>query len=146
MRIVDILIISLLILSGIIWVLPKIYRALRGRIESVSAMELFTRLEAGEELVIIDVRENKDFNNFLGHIVHSINIPFLKLRERLEKSGSDLSGFFDVPVIIVEPSEGLKGAKAYKMLKAHGFKKVKLLDGGFAEWVKNKLPATRYEG
>ena len=146
MHTVDILIVILLAISGLIWLFAKVGRRLLGRVQRVSCQDILKRLEAGEEIIILDIREKKDFNNFLGHIVHSINMPFLELKEKLEKGGLDLSGFFSVSVVIVEQSDSLKGAKAYKMLKAHGFEKVEVLDGGFAKWIKMQLPVTRYEG
>lgn len=77
--------------------------------------------------------------------MHSINIPFRELKERLKVDGLDLSRFFEISVVIVEQSESLKGAMAYKMLKAQGFKRVEVLDGGFAKWLNLQLPVTRYE-
>lgn len=145
MRVIDILIITLVFLSGFIWFFLHIAKQKLKQVDKVSVEEIVKRLEGEEEIIIIDIREKKDFNNFLGHIVHSVNIPFRKLKERLKVDGLDLSRFFEISVVIVEQSESLKGVMAYKMLKAQGFKRVEVLDGGFAKWLNLQLPVTRYE-
>ena len=143
MHFVDILIIGLCSLLLIIWIASRLKTFLKSKVSWVSASLLAQRLNAGEELVLIDVREKEDFNNFLGHLVHSINIPFLSLRGRLEKESSKLLDLKDIPVVVIEHSESMKGLRSCKIFKNFGFCRVELLEGGISKWVKEGYPTTR---
>ena len=143
MQFVDILIVFLALVLAVIWGASKLKSVLKNQVSCVSPAILNERLQNKEELVLIDVREKKDFNNFLGHLVHSINIPFLSLRERLEKESSNLLDLKDIPIVVIEHYESMKGFKACKILKDFGFCRVELLDGGINKWVREGYPTTR---
>ena len=146
MSFVDVLIICLAMVLLLMWGIPKLLRSyIKSKETVINPLDLNAKLSKGEEIVLLDVRGKKDFNNFLGHIVQAINVPLDELAEMLEKENSDFNGLKDVPVIVIEQSDSLKGLRAAKLLKAEGFTSVLLLEGGLVAWIKSKLPTTKLE-
>ncbi|ACL69001.1 CoA-disulfide reductase [Halothermothrix orenii] len=72
--------------------------------------------------ILLDVREEVETQ--IGSINGSVNIPLNSLRERLDELDKDKD-------IIVYCAMGLRGYIGYRILKQHGFKKVKNLSGGY---------------
>ena len=146
MSFVDVLIICLAMVLLLMWGIPKLLRSyIRSKETVINPLDLNAKLSKGEEVVLLDIREKKYFNNFLGHIVQAINVPLDELAEMLAKENSDFNGLKDVPVIVIEQSDSLKGLRAAKLLKAKGFTNVLLLEGGLIAWIKSKLPTTKLE-
>jgi rhodanese-related sulfurtransferase len=79
------------------------------------------------QAVIVDVRENDDWNEH--HIHGAIHIPLSQLNERL----AELEPYKNRP-IITQCVAGLRSAQAQLKLKAAGFPKVYLLNGGIQAW------------
>ena len=94
-----------------------------------------TRLLNGDEAVLLDVRDKKDFDN--GHIVDSINIPYAKLGER----SSELEKYREKTVVVVDKLGQHAGA-AGKILKDKGFT-VTRLQGGISDWISQNLPVVK---
>ena len=98
---------------------------------STGPVELSHALDAGEDLVVIDVREAEDYEK--GHIPGSVNLP----RARWSSHEGLHEG---VPNVVVcytavchlAATAGLEFAKA-------GFP-VMEMDGGFEAWKENDLP------
>ncbi len=77
--------------------------------------------------VIVDVRENGDWNE---HQIHgAIHIPLSQLNERLP----ELEAYKNSPVI-TQCQAGMRSAQAQLILKAAGFSKVYLMNGGIQAW------------
>ncbi len=80
-----------------------------------------------DKAVIVDVRENDDWNE---HRIHgAIHIPLSQLNERLQ----ELEPYKNRPVI-TQCQAGLRSAQAQLILKAAGFSKVYLMNGGIQAW------------
>ncbi len=77
--------------------------------------------------VIVDVRENDDWNEH--HIHGAIQIPLSQLNARL----AELEPYKNRPVI-TQCQAGLRSAQAQLILKAAGFSKVYLMNGGIQAW------------
>ncbi|TRW92117.1 rhodanese-like domain-containing protein [Candidatus Methylobacter oryzae] len=92
----------------------------------VSVQEAAT-MRVKNQAVIIDVRENSDWNEH--HIHGAIRIPLSQLSERLP----ELEPYKTRP-IITQCVAGLRSAQAQLALKAAGFSKVFLLNGGIQAW------------
>ena len=75
------------------------------------------------DAVIIDVRENEEYNS--GHIVDAINIPV----ENISSVDYDKD-----TVIIVYCASGVRSANAAKSLIDAGYTNVYNLDGGLINW------------
>lgn len=80
-----------------------------------------------DKAVIVDVRENNDWNEH--HIHGAIHIPLSQLNERLP----ELELYKNLPVI-TQCQAGLRSAQAQLILKAAGFPKVYLMNGGIQAW------------
>jgi len=80
-----------------------------------------------DRAVIVDVREKDDWNEH--HIHGAIRIPLSQLNDRL----SELEPYKNRP-LITQCQAGMRSAQAQLMLKAAGFAKVYLMNGGIQAW------------
>jgi len=99
---------------------------------TVSSSQLVTLINR-EEAIVLDIRDQKDFNS--GHIVDAINIPFSSIDNR----SAELEQYKSHPVVIVCKMGQHAGAIG-KKLRARGFEKVQRLGGGMAEWRASNMP------
>jgi len=93
----------------------------------IATAELAERLEAGEPLVLLDVRTPGEFNG--GHIEGAVNIPIYSLESRLP----ELEEFRD-RTIVVYCEIGPRAAGAVTLLAQHDFDGVILYRAGMSEW------------
>jgi len=77
--------------------------------------------------VIVDVREKDDWNEYQIH--GAIHIPLSQLKKRLP----ELEPYKNRPVI-TQCQAGMRSAQAQLLLKAAGFSKVYLMNGGIQAW------------
>ncbi len=97
----------------------------------ITVEELKRRLDAGEELFIIDVREPKEYEEFN---IGALNIPLGTLPMRFW----DFDEKMDAEVI-VHCRSGARSASGKALLEQSGFKNVRNLIGGMLEW-QSKFP------
>lgn len=93
-------------------------------VKEISAAEVEQRLEKGEQLRLIDVRETSEVAE--GHIPDAINIPLGLLEFRIHELDKK------TPYIIVCRSGGRSG-KATEYLTSFGYDAVNMI-GGMLEW------------
>lgn len=89
-----------------------------------------------EDAVIVDVRENKEYQD--GHILNAIHIPQGALPTRL----TELEKYRSRPIILACRS-GHRSGQACALLKKQGFENVYNLNGGVMAWQNAHLPLTR---
>lgn len=95
--------------------------------ENISIDEVKKRLEAGEKLNLVDVREpaeNAEFN--IGGILHPLG-------RIMNADADDLESLKDEEVIFYCRS-GNRSGRAAMMMETMGFKNVKNLVGGMLAW------------
>ena len=95
--------------------------------ENISITEVRRRMDAGEDLNLVDVREpaeNAEFN--IGGILH----PLGKIRDFDVDELEDLKG----KEVIVYCRSGNRSGQAAMMLESMGFTNVKNLVGGMLAW------------
>jgi rhodanese-related sulfurtransferase len=95
--------------------------------ETILPSELKQRLLNGEQLTIIDVREDEEVA--AGMIPGAVHIPLGELPERHE----------EIPQageIILVCRSGNRSGKAFGYLESLGYKGLKNMTGGMLEWVK----------
>jgi rhodanese-related sulfurtransferase len=80
-----------------------------------------------DRAVIVDVREKDDWNEH--HIHGAVRIPLSQLNDRL----AELVPYKNRP-IITQCQAGMRSAQAQLLLKAAGFSKVYLMNGGIQAW------------
>lgn len=93
--------------------------------QTITPAEIKQRIESGEQLYIIDVREPEEIA--LGMIPGAKSIPLMQIPER----------FADIPQdgeTILVCRSGNRSSRAYEYLEAQGFKGLKNMTGGMLEW------------
>ncbi len=105
---------------------------MRGLFSGISATELKEKIERGEKIYLLDTRGPDEYEQTrLGLGEHLI--PLGALRNRLNELPEDKE-----TEIIAFCKISLRGYEAAVMLKAHGYKNVKILEGGIAGWLFEK--------
>ena len=108
-------------------------KPLEAGIPEIQVEELKRRLDAGEDLFVLDVREPHEYQicNIKGHL-----IPLGDLPKRVHELDSSRE-------IVAHCRSGVRSAKAVTFLQQAGFKKVHNLAGGILAWadrVDPKMP------
>jgi adenylyltransferase/sulfurtransferase len=98
----------------------------------ITPVELKKRLDAGEDLFILDVREPNEYQ--INRIPGSTLIPLGELPRRYQELDPNRE-------IIAQCKMGGRSAKAQEFLKSVGFSKVKNLRGGILEWIDKVDPS-----
>ena len=96
--------------------------------ENIQAEELKSRLEKGEKLNIIDVREEWEYDE---KNIGARNIPLNNLPQHIQAL-EDLKE----EEVIVHCKSGKRSANAQKFLQQQGFKHVRNLEGGIDGYLK----------
>ena len=92
----------------------------------ITPVELKRRLDAGDDLLILDVREPNEYQ--VNRIPGSTLIPLGELPRRYQELDPDRE-------IVAQCKMGGRSAKAMEFLRSVGFSKVKNLRGGILEWI-----------
>jgi len=100
----------------------------RGFVQSINAVELARRLEAGQRLAIVDVREEWE-REFYPAFPGAVEIPF----SRIESDWTALIPLKDTQIVVC-CLFGVKSLEACRLLQAKGFEHVLNLQGGLDEW------------
>ncbi len=103
---------------------------LDGLMTGVSARDVNRLLQDGADFVLLDVRSPAEYGQV--RLPHSTLIPLGKLRSRLDELPRDKP-------IVAFCQISLRGYEASLILKAAGFKDVRVLDGGVAMWPFEKI-------
>jgi len=117
-----------LALLAVVAFLPSLIGKLR-RGAMIDIADLKQRLDAGEDVLVLDVRTAQDFVGEQGHIATVTHIPLAELAARLE----DISEYQERPVIIVCRTDR-KSAKAARILTQNGFADVHVARMGMTAW------------
>ena len=123
-----------LALLAVVAFLPRLIAHLRRR-PMIDAAELKRRLDAGGDVLVLDVRGGDEYTGELGHIHGSVNIPLAALQQRLDELGDRLAQ----PVAIVCRTDR-RSAKAAALLARKGFSDVHVVRGGMMKWNEAGLP------
>ncbi|GAF04205.1 rhodanese-like domain-containing protein [Saccharicrinis fermentans] len=101
---------------------------IKGVFNGISAMVLNKKLAAGDPMFILDVRGGDEYEQTRLGIGETL-IPLGVLRKRLSELPNDKN-----KEIITYCKISLRGYEAAVILQAHGYKNVKVLEGGIAAW------------
>lgn len=97
------------------------------RVPQMTPSELSERLNAGEQLVILDVREPHEWAiSNLSHL-GAFLIPKNRVLERMGELDT-------AQEIVVQCRSGARSAEIVNLLQQHGYKKLHNLDGGINRW------------
>jgi len=123
-----------LALLALVAFLPRLIGRLRQK-PMLSIPQLKERLDAGEDLLVLDVRSAEDFVGEQGHIAGVMNIPLEKLPERLD----ELAEHEERPIVLVCRTDR-RSAKAAQLLAREGFADVHVAKGGMTDWNRQGYP------
>ena len=115
-------------LLGVVAFIPRIIARLR-RGPMMPVEELRRRLEAGDDLLLLDVRDIDEYFGEQGHIAGAMHIPLKELMGRT----SELADYMEKPVAIVCRTDR-RSAKAAQILTRIGFADVHIVAGGMTAW------------
>jgi sulfur dioxygenase len=107
-------------------------------IRQITADELRARLASDYPPILLDVREEQEYHDDLGHLPGSRLIP---LRLLPAKAG-DLSDLKNSEIVVICRA-GVRSTTAAAILTALGFEHVNNLKGGMIEWNDAGLPVER---
>jgi sulfur-carrier protein adenylyltransferase/sulfurtransferase len=111
---------------------PQLVAEALQNIPSVAPADLQSRLQAGEQIVVIDVREPDEFAK--GKIPGAFTIP----RGVLEMQ---VDGRLPLEsTVVLYCGAGARSALACRSLAEMGYDKVENLEGGWSAWVNSRLP------
>jgi len=97
------------------------------------------RIKAGEEVLIIDVRTDKEFTSPPGHVPGAINLNGVELDKKLESAGDGLASLKSEPIFVMCRTEN-RAPRAARLLTKSGFTDVSIIKGGMTRWSKEGLP------
>jgi len=117
--------------------LPRLISKLRER-PMLEVEELKRRLDAGEDLFLMDVRTAADFVGEQGHLIAAHNLPLEELADRLDELGEDPER-----TIAIVCRTDRRSAKAAALLTRRGLADVHVVRGGMTAWLDHGWPSER---
>lgn len=102
-------------------------------IPSITPVQLAQRLEAGEDIEIIDVREPHEWG--ISNLQH-LGARLMPMGQVLERMG-ELDTAHE---IVVQCRTGARSADVVRLLQQHGFSKLYNLEGGINRWAREVDP------
>ncbi len=111
---------------------PESVQSVRTSATEISAIELKQRLDRGDALKIVDVREPTEYQ--INRIPGSVLIPLGDVPKRYNELDPDEE-------IVMQCKVGARSAKAADFLRSVGFKRVLNLRGGILDWIDKVDPS-----
>ena len=109
--------------------------------EAISPMELSERLKT-EDIKLIDVRSEPEYEGELGHIEGAVNIPVGNLAEEIVALDKPDETQKNETIVTICRTHN-RSPRAARMLKDVGFRNVLVLKGGMMSWNNLKLPVVK---
>ena len=110
--------------------------AAKSRVQQCEAADVVARVQAGEKLNLVDVREESEFH--AGHIAGAIHLGKGIVERDIEKCISDQN-----TEIILYCGGGFRSALAADALMQMGYRDVWSMDGGWRGWKAAAGPVSR---
>jgi len=99
----------------------------------ISQEELLELIDGEEEILILDVRSQQEFDE--GRVPGAVLVPHTELVDRIE----EISDFMDKPVVVYCQAGG-RARMAENNLREAGFSNLLHLDGDMRAWKANARP------
>lgn len=126
-----------LALLAIVGFLPGLIARLR-RGPMMEVQSLKQKMDAVEDVLLLDVRNAADFTGEQGHIEGAVLIPVEELEQRL----SEIENFQEKTVMTICRTDR-RSAKAAQILTKNGFSDVHVIRNGMTEWNKTGYPVLK---
>jgi rhodanese-related sulfurtransferase len=121
--------------------LPRIQSRMMG-IPFIDNSIAKSKIDAGGEMLVLDVRTPGEFTGDLGHIQGALNLDSQRLHEKLAELGDALEEYKDQPILITCRTHN-RSPKAARILFQNGFKKLSILEGGMMGWNRAGYPVEK---
>ncbi len=108
--------------------LPRIVRRVRAK-PMVDVLDLKRQLDAGEDVLLLDVRPASDFNGEWGHIRDARSLPLEELSRRI----AELEVHKQRPIRLICRTDR-RSAQAARVLAGAGFTDAQVIQGGMTAW------------
>ena len=118
--------------------LPRIKAKMLG-IPFVKAQEVKSRMDAGEEIIVIDVRTAGEFTGNLGHIEGALNLDASALSAKLSELADQLEPYKNDPIVVTCRTDN-RSPGAARVLFQKGFKNLAIMGGGMSGWNRAGFP------
>jgi hydroxyacylglutathione hydrolase len=92
-------------------------------------IDIFTMMDDGEEMLLVDVRENSEFIGDLGHIPSSINVPLSGLETFLKEHSAERG-----KKLVFVCATGDRSLYACNLALQSGFTNPVNMRGGMVQW------------
>jgi uncharacterized membrane protein YdjX (TVP38/TMEM64 family)/rhodanese-related sulfurtransferase len=132
-------------LLGVVAFVPRLVRRLRGgstvqpaEATALTAAALKARLDAGEDILVLDVRTAADYAGPSGCITGAMNVPLEELPQRL----GEIERLRERQLAVVCRTNRRSG-EVVRQLRARGFRKALLVEDGMAAWERQGFPTER---
>ncbi len=123
-----------LALLAIVSFLPRLIGKFRSK-PMLTIAELKQKLDAGDDVLVLDVRTAEDYTGKQGHIAGSRLLPLEELEARIH----ELDDYLEKTIITICRSDR-KSAKAAQMLVQKGFADVYVAKMGMTDWNNKGYP------
>lgn len=117
--------------------IPRWVKHWRETERHLTPARLRERLAAGDGLVVLDLRDEKDFVGENGHVPGARNLPLPELTERLEEVRA-----LGRPVAVMCHTDR-RSREAFAKLDAAGIHPLYLVTGGIKQWREESFPVER---
>lgn len=132
-------VVSILILLVSVVILAQAQQA-PGPVTMITAEDLKAKLERNEPVTIIDVRSSEGFASSSTTVKGSVHFKLRKLKSRLRFAPlKDLPRSGEIVTYCACPKDEASIAAA-QILQSSGFTRVRVLQGGWHEWMKANGP------
>ncbi len=123
-----------LALLAVVSFLPRLIGKLRSK-PMLTITELKQKLEADEDVLVLDVRTPEDYTGEQGHIAGSRLLPLEELETRIH----ELDDYLEKTIVTICRTDR-KSAKAAQILTQKGFADVHVAKMGMTDWNNNGYP------
>ena len=106
------------------------------RVKETNVADVKRRMDAGEKIVLVDVREDNEWAN--GHLPGAIHLGKGVIERDIEASVPDTSA-----KIILYCGGGFRSALSADNLQKMGYTNVESMDGGWKGWLAAGLPTQK---
>lgn len=117
--------------------LPRIVRKLRAK-PMLEVADLKRQLDAGQDVLLLDVRTADEFTGDLGHIPRARSMPLEEWPQRL----TELDEYKQRPIRLICRTDR-RSAQAARMLADAGFADAQVIRGGMTAWCAHGWPVAR---
>ena len=116
--------------------LPRLLRRMRTAMVSVD--ELKQKLDAGQDVLVLDVRDESEFHGEQGHIPGARLLPLEQLQQRM----AELAEYKTRPLVTICRTDR-KSTTAARLLADNGFENVCVVKMGMTDWNRHQYPVEK---